>query len=132
LLRSAASQALKCNTNKCPTGIATQDEALMSGLVVPTKALRVANYQRQTVHTALEIIGAIGLNDPQLLRPNFIYKRTSQSEVMSYEEQYPSVADGSLLAGGTLVGNCSKLQRSWDMAESIVKQAHDGSHSQFQ
>eukprot|EP01043_Picozoa_sp_COSAG02_P083544 COSAG02_NODE_21538_length_784_cov_1.052555_1_plen_61_part_10 len=25
-------QALKCNTNKCPTGVATQDRDLMSGL----------------------------------------------------------------------------------------------------
>jgi glutamate synthase domain-containing protein 2 len=42
-------QALKCNTNKCPTGITTQDPELMQGLHVPSKALRVANFQMGTV-----------------------------------------------------------------------------------
>ena len=30
-------QALKCNTNKCPTGITTQDKYKMSGLDVDSK-----------------------------------------------------------------------------------------------
>ena len=30
-------QALKCNTNKCPSGVATQNRELMSGLVVEDK-----------------------------------------------------------------------------------------------
>ena len=33
-------QALKCNTNKCPTGITTQDPTLMAGLRVPYKSDR--------------------------------------------------------------------------------------------
>lgn len=37
-------QALKCNTNKCPTGVATQDENLMKGLVVEDKSERVYQY----------------------------------------------------------------------------------------
>jgi len=50
-------QALKCNTNKCPTGIATQNKDLMAGLDVKDKSYRVANFQRKTVHSALEIAG---------------------------------------------------------------------------
>lgn len=38
-------QALKCNTNKCPTGVATQDPELMKGLVVEDKATRVYQYE---------------------------------------------------------------------------------------
>ena len=45
-------QALKCNTNKCPTGIATQDSALSSSLHVPTKKVRAANFHQATVHAA--------------------------------------------------------------------------------
>lgn len=30
-------QALKCNSNQCPTGVATQDKSLMKGLVVTDK-----------------------------------------------------------------------------------------------
>lgn len=52
-------QALKCNTNKCPTGVATQEPHLMQGLVVEDKARRVANYQQQTIKSAMEIVGAV-------------------------------------------------------------------------
>ena len=39
-------QAQKCNTNTCPTGIATQDPELVHGLVVDDKSTRVAGYQK--------------------------------------------------------------------------------------
>ena len=51
-------QALKCNSNKCPTGITTQDPALESALDVSSRSLRVANFHAATVHAATEIIGA--------------------------------------------------------------------------
>lgn len=53
-------QALKCNTNKCPTGITTSDPNLMNGLDVGLKSVRVYNYHKKTVESALEIMGAIG------------------------------------------------------------------------
>ena len=53
-------QALKCNTNKCPTGIATQNVDLQYGLDPTDKALRVYNFQRKTVQAAAEIVGTIG------------------------------------------------------------------------
>src|SRR5690606_15215788 len=34
-------QSLSCNTNRCPTGVATQDEVRQRALVVPDKAERV-------------------------------------------------------------------------------------------
>ena len=43
-------QALMCNTNKCPTGIATSKPHLMAGLDVDDKAVRVAQFQAKTVH----------------------------------------------------------------------------------
>ena len=41
-------QALKCNTNRCPTGITTQDKELMTGLDVESKSVRVYNYHSKT------------------------------------------------------------------------------------
>ena len=49
-------QALKCNSNKCPTGITTQDPNLESGLNVENKQVRVANFHSGTVHAAAEIV----------------------------------------------------------------------------
>ena len=43
-------QALKCNTNHCPTGVATMDPALQRGLYVPHKLERVASFQKATIH----------------------------------------------------------------------------------
>ena len=68
-------QALKCNTNKCPTGIATQDARLSAGLHVPTKEYRVANFQAATVHAAQEIIGAMGVRSGREVSQDLIFKR---------------------------------------------------------
>lgn len=54
-------QARRCNSNDCPTGVATQDHALERGLVVSDKATRVYQYQRNTVHALAELVGAAGL-----------------------------------------------------------------------
>lgn len=74
-------QALKCNTNKCPTGIATQDPALAAGLVPEDKALRVYRYHHTTVNTALELVGAIGVPLPSDVRSDHIMRRVSPHKV---------------------------------------------------
>ena len=68
-------QALQCNSNTCPVGVATQNESLMKGLVVSNKAPRVKNYHRATVQSCLELTAAAGLNGPEELRRNHISKR---------------------------------------------------------
>ncbi|WP_137403868.1 FMN-binding glutamate synthase family protein [Echinicola rosea] len=54
-------QALRCNTNDCPTGVATQNKMLTKGLVVEDKAERVFNFHRNTMHAVLELLGACGV-----------------------------------------------------------------------
>jgi glutamate synthase domain-containing protein 2 len=91
-------QALRCNSNKCPTGVATQDPELVKGLYVPDKAIRVANFQRETVHSFLEVVGAAGLSHPNELRPWHIMRRTTPTEVKNYDEIYGFLQPGSLLS----------------------------------
>ena len=55
-------QALKCNTNHCPTGVATQDPARARALDVPDKTTRVFNFQRATVASAAQIVASMGLD----------------------------------------------------------------------
>ena len=45
-------QALKCNTNHCPTGVATQDKELMKGLD-PTEKAAVRLGNRPSLATLL-------------------------------------------------------------------------------
>jgi len=96
-------QALKCNTNKCPSGVATMDPRLMSGLDPTIKSVRVANYHKKTIHSACEIIAAAGYSSPQQLSPHDIIRRVSQTEVLSYAQIYPRVKPGSLLDDNGLV-----------------------------
>jgi glutamate synthase domain-containing protein 2 len=90
-------QALVCNTNKCPTGVATQDKWLSAGLVVDDKKQRVANYHQDTIESAVELAGAAGLKHPHDITRGHIYRRVFMNEVRSFEDIYPSSTPGSLL-----------------------------------
>ncbi|MBC3766240.1 FMN-binding glutamate synthase family protein [Neptunicella marina] len=92
-------QSLVCNTNKCPTGIATQDPKLIRGLVVEDKAERVARYQRETVKAVMEIIASAGLRHSEHLNRSHIFRRITQTEVRRYDEIYTNLRTGSLLNG---------------------------------
>ena len=93
-------QALQCGSNKCPTGIATQNPRLFNGLHVDDKRVRIRNYQHKTVHTALEITGALGLKSPSELRPEHVYRRIDGLKTMTFEGMYHSMEVGSLLSTG--------------------------------
>ena len=54
-------QALKCNSNDCPTGVATQVEELSAGLAVTDKAERVYRFHHNTITAVLELLGTCGL-----------------------------------------------------------------------
>lgn len=90
-------QALQCNTNKCPTGVATQDPQLTVGLVVNDKKIRVANFHKATVKSVVELLGASGLNSKENITRSHIYRRISFSSMQTYEEIFPSYPKGSFL-----------------------------------
>ncbi|WP_316800830.1 FMN-binding glutamate synthase family protein [Pedobacter frigidisoli] len=90
-------QALECNSNTCPTGVATQDQSLMKGLVVEDKKVRVKNFHNLTVASAVELLGAAGLREPHQLSRAYINRRVSSSVMQSYLETYPYIPAGSLL-----------------------------------
>ncbi|KXK39941.1 MAG: FMN-binding glutamate synthase family protein [Saprospiraceae bacterium] len=92
-------QALLCNTNRCPTGIATQDPNLTVGLDVEDKKVRLANYHAGTVKNFVEILGASGLDDMKNLTRHHIYRRVSLNEMQTYEEIFPSLPKGALVRG---------------------------------
>jgi len=81
-------QALRCNTNACPVGVATQDKHLVAGLVVEHKRTRVANFQRETVHTLMELCAAAGLTSPADLTRFHINRRISSTETRTYAGIY--------------------------------------------
>jgi hypothetical protein len=90
-------QALECNTNQCPTGVATQDKSLMKGLVVEDKKTRVGNFHKSTVASAVQMIGAAGLRHPDDLHRSNIYRRINANLIQTYAELFPYIPKGSLL-----------------------------------
>lgn len=105
-------QALKCNANDCPTGIATQDPEFMQGLVVTEKRKRVSHFHSETIKSMVEIIEAMGLEGTHELRPSHVMRRTSDTESRSYAELFEYIPEGSLLG--------SDIPRSF---EAVVKLA---------
>lgn len=92
-------QALECNKNTCPTGVATQDRDLVKGLVVDDKKVRVANYHKHTIESFVELLAAAGIDNPRKLNRHQIYRRVFMNEVRTLEEIYPSIPAGSMLNG---------------------------------
>ena len=90
-------QAQQCNTNTCPTGVATQNPDLVKGLVIDDKAVRVANFQKNTVKAFTELLAAAGLDKPHQLQPWHVLRRISPTETKHYGEMYEYVPRGSLL-----------------------------------
>jgi glutamate synthase domain-containing protein 2 len=70
-------QSRHCNTNLCPTGIATQDQARSKALDVKVKSERVKNFHHNTLTSFFELIGSMGLDSAAKLTPQMIKKRTS-------------------------------------------------------
>ncbi len=92
-------QALTCHTDRCPSGVATQDKLRQRALVVPDKAERVRRFHHSTLAALAELIGAAGLRHPQEITAAHIMKRMSASEVETFADLYPVVAPGSLVDG---------------------------------
>ncbi len=65
-------QARACHTNRCPTGVATQDQRRQSGLHVGDKARRVANFHGNTLLGFAEMVGAMGVTSPKQITLNMI------------------------------------------------------------
>ncbi|MFQ5639892.1 MAG: FMN-binding glutamate synthase family protein [bacterium] len=90
-------QALKCNSNHCPVGVTTQKPDLVAGLVVEDKYKRVANFHHEQLKSVCEIMGAMGIANPDHLHPWHIMRRTGPTEIKHYGEIYEFLNDGDLL-----------------------------------
>lgn len=88
-------QALECNKNTCPVGVATQDKRLIRGLDPANKSVRVYNFHKETIKSLVELVAAAGLRFPQQLSRKDINRRVTTMKVMDYEEIYPTPMEES-------------------------------------
>lgn len=107
-------QARRCNTNKCPTGITTQDPKRMKAIDVKTKSAYVASYHDATVLNFLEVLGAAGVEKVDQLTPEHLCRRTGLTEVKTYADLYPRCEPNALINGTA----CEKYQTMWANARA--------------
>lgn len=90
-------QSQSCHTDRCPTGVATQDPSRQKGLDPMDKSERVYHFQKNTVKALAEILAASGLNHPEELGPEHILRRISADRVLPLSKVYSQIKPGSLL-----------------------------------
>ncbi len=108
-------QSLSCHTDRCPTGVTSQDPTRNRALVVPDKTTRVYNYHRATLHALAELIAASGLSHPEEIRPIHFSHRISGTEVLSFARLYPELRPGELLEGHT---DSPRFRDAWKLAQA--------------
>jgi len=90
-------QSQSCHTDRCPTGVATQDELRQKALVVPDKTERVTYFHKNTVKALAELIAAAGLTHPSQLKPHHLVRRVSPNQVKLASALLPYLTPGELL-----------------------------------
>jgi glutamate synthase domain-containing protein 2 len=81
-------QALKCDSDRCPAGVATQDPHLSAGLVPEEKSQRVASYHKKTLDSVAQIMGAMGLQHLSEINADLISQRTRDGELRKLRDIY--------------------------------------------
>ena len=91
LLSIGCIQAQKCHTDRCPTGVATQNQRLARGLDPMLKSVRCANYIATLRFELLRLARACGVVHPALVSTDQIellgdgWTSTTLREVLDYQ-----------------------------------------------
>lgn len=95
MLAAGCIQAMRCHTDHCPTGVATQNRWLMRGLDPEVKSHRVANYLTVLRAELLALARTCGVAHPALVTPDHIevvserYASARVTEVFGYQPDWP-------------------------------------------
>ncbi len=107
-------QSRRCQTNTCPTGVATQDPKRRYAIDIDVKAPQVAQFHHSTLQNFLHVLGAAGLNKPEEISPLHIHRWRNMTLAQSYQDIFHYLSPGDLLAG-TAPNHYTEL---WDLADS--------------
>ena len=111
-------QSQTCHTDRCPTGVATQDDLRQQALDVPDKTSRVAHFHQNTVKALAELIAAAGLNHPSQLKPHHIVRRVSPNQVKLASALLPYLEPGELLDASQLDRLPTVYGMYWPLAQA--------------
>jgi glutamate synthase domain-containing protein 2 len=92
-------QAQTCHSNRCPTGVTTQDPWRQRALNVADKSVRAAKFHENTLRAVADLLAAAGLDSPAGLSPAHINVRLPEGGTTTAATAYRDVAEGSLIRG---------------------------------
>ncbi|HAG62278.1 MAG TPA: FMN-binding glutamate synthase family protein [Coxiellaceae bacterium] len=91
-------QSVACNTNKCPTGIATNKRSRAYAIKLKKKSQYVANFHNNTINSYREMMGAMGIKHPDELNAHLIQIRLPDGRSTTCEKFYHYLEAGNLLS----------------------------------
>jgi len=94
-------QSRSCNTDHCPTGIATQNPDRYLALDVTDKSERVARFHEANITHLIELLEAAGIHTLEEIKPHLLMRRIDNQTVKSFAELYPQLTPGCLLESKT-------------------------------
>jgi glutamate synthase domain-containing protein 2 len=112
-------QSRSCNTDRCPTGIATQDPYRQHALDPEDKATRVANFHRNTVSAVGSVLAAAGLTHPREVTAEHILQMGPTDSVELLAERILELPEGALLTDNGIAllnAYAPRLGRQWECA----------------
>ena len=107
-------QSLTCHTNKCPTGVATQDPVRQMALDVIRKGRRVQNFHKNTLHNLRDVLSTAGVAGPHGLQHHHFNMRDGDGMAHGGEELGPWLTPGELLDGTPH----ETYARAWALAQA--------------
>jgi glutamate synthase domain-containing protein 2 len=89
-------QSKTCNTDRCPTGVATQDRYRQHALDAEDKAQRVANFQANTLKAVAALLGAAGVQHTRNITAGHILRRTTSGQIEALSDHLFKLKPGVL------------------------------------
>lgn len=119
LLPLGCIQAAKCHTNRCPTGIATQDPWLRRALVVEEKAKRVARYNK-TMHDELRMLmAACGIKETWQFNRRMVTMVVEPGKEIRLSDVYPYPPDCAQERNPVTIYNLEEYRAKYNCSREV-------------
>lgn len=112
-------QSRTCNTDMCPTGVATQNTLRQKALDPVDKGTRVYQFHKNTMHALKEILAAASIRHPSELKPNHIMRRDENGVTQPFSKHLLHIEAGALLQTEpslAFTGEYAYLKAAWSTA----------------
>jgi len=114
-------QSRTCNTDMCPTGVATQNTLRQKALDPVDKGTRVFQFHKNTMHALKEILAAAAIYHPSELKPNHIMRRDENGVTQPFSKHLLHIEAGALLQSDpsqAFTGEYAYLRAAWNTANA--------------